>query len=773
MANRELSRSNQRNHPKRSKSAPTKRPKKKRHLFLKTILGLFILGIVGLAAGLGLFIYYAHSAPAISDSKLSATVSSKLYDSDGNLFEDLGAETRVEVSATDVPQTLADAVVSVEDKRFYSHIGVDPVRIIGSLFHNVSSGGLQGGSTLTQQLIKLSYFSTKASDQTLKRKAQEAWLAIQVERKKSKQEILTYYINKVYMANGIYGMETASETYFGKKLDKLTLAQSALLAGMPQAPSAYDPYQHPEAAKQRRDTVLYTMLDNKKITKAEYTAAKATPITDGLQTLSTDNSQRKIVDNYVKEVISEVKEKTGKDIYTDGLSIYTNLDLDEQTKLYNIVNTDDYVTYPDSDMQVAATLVDPKTGKVKAQIGGRHIADNVYLGNNLAVNTTRDFGSTVKPITDYGPAIEYLKKSTATTISDTAYDYPGTDIAVNDWDNDYMGSISLRTALYESRNIPAVKMLEEVGKEKSAAFLGKLGIQYKTLEYSNAISSSTTQDGTKYGISTLKMAAAYSAFANGGTYYEPQYINKIVYQDGSEQDFSSSGTKAMEPYTAFMITDILKDVIDKNSMGQNAQIDGLYQAGKTGTSNYTDDELAQIEAKGIYATGSISPDVMFTGYTQNYALSVWTGYNERLTPIYGNGNYVASDVYREMMQYVSADVSNDDWTAPDDVVKSGNEYYVKGSSAYSAQTSSSKAAAAYYSSSVEKAASSASAAASTPSSTVQATEPSTSSTQSAVESASTTSSSSAVENSVASSSAGAAETPASSSAASSVAPVTP
>jgi penicillin-binding protein 1A len=210
-------------------------------------------------------------------------------------------------------------------------------------------------------------------------------------------------------------------------------------------------------------------------------------------------------------------------------------------------------------------------------------------------------------------------------------------------------------------------------------------------------------------------------------------------------------------------------------MGQNAQIEGLYQAGKTGTSNYTDDELAQIEAKGIYATGSISPDVMFTGYTQNYALSVWTGYNERLTPIYGNGNYVASDVYREMMQYVSADVSNEDWTAPDDVVKSGNEYYVKGSSAYSAQTSSSKAAAAYYSSSVEKAASSASAAASTPSSTVQATEPSTSSTQSAVESASTTSSSSAVENSVASSSAGTGvvETPASSSAASSVAPATP
>nr|OTP53166.1 penicillin-binding protein 1A [Enterococcus termitis] len=194
-----------------------KKPKKKR-IFLKIFLGLVILGIVGLLAGVGLFWSYAKDAPKIEDDKLSATVSSKLYDANNEVFEELGAEKREMIKPTDVPQLLKDAVVSVEDKRFYKHSGVDPIRILGSAFSNFKTGGLQGGSTLTQQLIKLSYFSTKEKDQNLKRKAQEAWMAMQLEKEKSKEEILTYYINKVYMANGLYGMETAAQSYFGKPL---------------------------------------------------------------------------------------------------------------------------------------------------------------------------------------------------------------------------------------------------------------------------------------------------------------------------------------------------------------------------------------------------------------------------------------------------------------------------------------------------------------------------------------------------------------------------
>ncbi|HAP8699591.1 TPA: PBP1A family penicillin-binding protein [Enterococcus faecium] len=644
----------------------------KKGLFIKILLGILSFFCILFLAGVGLFWYYAKDAPELTDKKLDATVSSKLYTQDGELFEDLGAEKREKISANELPKTLEDAIVSVEDRRFYKHIGVDPIRIIGSALSNFTSGGLQGGSTLTQQLIKLSFFSTSAEDQTLKRKAQEAWMAVRLEQKKSKQEILTYYVNKVYMSNGLYGMETASEMYFGKKLSELSLPQTALLAGMPQAPSAYDPYVYPDQAKKRRDTVLYTMLQNEKISQTEYDQAVNVPVTDGLQELTQSDDNTKIVDNYVKEVINEVQEKTDKNVYTDGLEIYTNLDLDAQKKLYDIVNTDQYVSYPDDEMQVASTLIDTNTGKVKAQIGGRHIAEDVTLGNNLAVNTSRDFGSTMKPVTDYGPAFEYLKYSTGKTITDAPYNYEGTSTPVGNWDNQYMGTITLRQALYLSRNVPAVKLFNEVGSDKVASFLKNLGIEYSTIHQSNAISSNTEeQDGTKYGASSLKLAAAYAAFANGGTYYKPQYVNKIVFQDGTEETYEPDGKTAMSPETAYMITDILKDTITEGT-GTNAQIAGLYQAGKTGTSNYTDDEYAKLGiSSGVY------PDILFAGYTPNYSISVWTGYNKKMTPVTSESSHVASDVYRELMQYVSANVTNTDWEMPSGLIRVGGELYYK------------------------------------------------------------------------------------------------
>lgn len=644
----------------------------KKGLFIKILLGILSFFCILFLAGVGLFWYYAKDAPELTDKELDATVSSKLYTQDGELFEDLGAEKREKISANELPKTLEDAIVSVEDRRFYKHIGVDPIRIIGSALSNFTSGGLQGGSTLTQQLIKLSFFSTSAEDQTLKRKAQEAWMAVRLEQKKSKQEILTYYVNKVYMSNGLYGMETASEMYFGKKLSELSLPQTALLAGMPQAPSAYDPYVYPDQAKKRRDTVLYTMLQNEKISQTEYDQAVNVPVTDGLQELTQSDDNTKIVDNYVKEVINEVQEKTDKNVYTDGLEIYTNLDLDAQKKLYDIVNTDQYVSYPDDEMQVASTLIDTNTGKVKAQIGGRHIAEDVTLGNNLAVNTSRDFGSTMKPVTDYGPAFEYLKYSTGKTITDAPYNYEGTSTPVGNWDNQYMGTITLRQALYLSRNVPAVKLFNEVGSDKVASFLKNLGIEYSTIHQSNAISSNTEeQDGTKYGASSLKMAAAYAAFANGGTYYKPQYVNKIVFQDGTEETYEPDGKTAMSPETAYMITDILKDTITERT-GTNAQIAGLYQAGKTGTSNYTDDEYAKLGiSSGVY------PDILFAGYTPNYSISVWTGYNKKMTPVTSESSHVASDVYRELMQYVSANVTNTDWEMPSGLIRVGGELYYK------------------------------------------------------------------------------------------------
>jgi len=603
------------------------------------------------------------------------------------LITEFGSETREKITASEIPQLLEDAIVSVEDRRFYQHIGVDPIRIVGSALSNATTGGMQGGSTLTQQLIKLSFFSTSAEDQTLRRKAQEAWMAVRLEQMKSKQEILTYYINKVYMSNGVYGMQTAAMKFYGKPLAELDLAQTALIAGLPNAPSAFDPFAHPDNAKSRRDVVLGAMLENEKITQAEYDAAVAEDIQEGLQDNPRENQEWKYFDNYFNEVIAEVKEKTGKDVYTDGLDIYTNVDIDAQKRLYDIVNSDDYVDYPDDKMQVAATLVDVNTGKVTAQIGARNVDD--VLANNLAVNVARDFGSTVKPITDYGPAFQFLQDSTGRMILDEPYTYKGTNIPVYNWDRQYMGNITLRTALAESRNVPAVKLFDEVGADNIADFLSGLGIEYDTITQSNAISSNTDKlDGTKYGISSLKMAAAYAAFSNGGTYYEPQYVNKIVMQDGTEDEesFKVSGQEAMDDTTAYMVTDILKDVISVGT-GTNAQIDGLYQAGKTGTSNYTDDQLAQLDtSNGAY------PDITFAGYTPSYSLAVWTGYNDKMTPITDSSTHVASDVYRELMRYVSASVENTDWTMPDGLTRIGRELYLEGTytqPSYSAPSSSS------------------------------------------------------------------------------------
>lgn len=655
-------------------------PKKKSGHFFGKLFGIvFGIGILAFLCGLGLFIFYAKDAPALNELSLDATVSSKIYAANGDVITDIGSENREKISSTEIPQLLEDAIVSVEDKRFYRHIGIDPIRIVGSVISNVRSGGLQGGSTLTQQLIKLSYFSTKASDQTLKRKAQEAWLAVKLEREKSKQEILTYYINKVYMSNGVYGMQTAAKAFFGKPLNELNLPQTALLAGLPNAPTLYDPYAHPDAAKQRRDIVLLTMLQNKKISKSEYEQAIATPINDGLlATPANQNQDWKYYDNYIKQVIEEVKEKTGKNIYTDGLKVYTNLNIDAQKKLYDIVNSDQYVNYPDSNMQVAATLMDVNTGKVLAQIGGRNIPAGTILGYNLAVSTARDFGSTVKPITDYGPAFEYLKYSTGKMIDDAPYTYAGTNIQLKNWDNQYYGYITLRKALYLSRNVPAAKLFADVGVKNVKKFLSGLNIEYPELQQFNAISSNSgTQDGTKYGVSSLKMAAAYAAFANGGTYYEPQYVNKITYQDGSEQTFDAEGTKAMEATTAYMITDILKDVITYGT-GTNAAIEGLYQAGKTGTSNYTTEELANMDdSNGAY------PDISFVGYTPNYSLAVWTGYNDRKTPITDDSTHVATDVYRELMTYLTQNGENKDWKMPSGLVRYGRELYLSNSKSYS------------------------------------------------------------------------------------------
>ena len=636
------------------------------------LLTLFIAAIM---LGGGLFLYYVSKAPALSESKLVATTSSKIYDNKDELIADLGSERRVNAQANEIPTELVNAIVSIEDHRFFNHRGVDTIRILGATLRNLrGGGGLQGASTLTQQLIKLTYFSTSTSDQTLSRKAQEAWLAVQLEQKATKQEILTYYINKVYMSNGNYGMQTAAQNYYGKDLKDLSLPQLALLAGMPQAPNQYDPYSHPEAAQERRNLVLSEMKGEHYITAEQYEKAINTPITDGLQSLKSANTYPPHMDNYLKEVIDQVEQETGYNLLTTGMEVYTNVDSNVQQRLWDIYNTDEYVNYPDDELQVASTIVDVTNGKVIAQLGARHQSSNVSFGINQAVETNRDWGSTMKPITDYAPALEYgIYDSTAAMVRDVPYNYPGTDTPVYNWDKSYFGNITLQYALQQSRNVPAVETLDKVGLDRAKTFLNGLGIDYPSIHYANAISSNTTESDKKYGASSEKMAAAYAAFANGGIYRKPMYVNKVVFSDSSSKEFSDPGTRAMKETTAYMMTEMMKTVLTYGT-GRGAYLSWLPQAGKTGTSNYTDDEIERY----IKNSGYVAPDEMFVGYTRKYSMAVWTGYSNRLTPIVGDAFYVAAKVYRSMMTYLSEDDYPGDWTMPEGLYRSGEFIFKNG-----------------------------------------------------------------------------------------------
>ena len=645
-------------------------------------IGLLTLFVICVIAGGGLFAYYVSSVPKLTENKLQSTNSSKIYDRNGSLIADLGSEKRESASTDEIPITLVNAITSIEDKRFFTHRGIDVYRIMGAAINNLRHNSTQGGSTLDQQLIKLAYFSTNTSDQTLKRKSQEIWLSLQMERQYTKQEILTFYVNKVYMGNGYYGMKTAAKSYFGKELGDLSVAQAALLAGIPQAPTQYDPYANPDAAKERRNTVLNEMYEDKNISKEEYVQAKATDISDGLLPLTNKASYEPYLDNYIKQVIEQVSTEANADIYSAGLDVYTNLDPDIQKYIWNVYNSNDYIAYPDDKFQVASTIIDVTNGRVVAQLGSRHQDENIALGTNQAVQTDRDWGSTMKPITDYAPAIEKrVYTNTGTTVYDTPYNFPGTSTPVYNWDRKYYGSISLTYAIQQSRNVTAVKALQATGLDYAQSFLKDLGIEYPEMFYSNAISSSTTSSDPKYGASSEKMAAAYASFANGGTYYKPSYIKSIKFEDGSTKSYDSKGVEAMSPQTAYMMNSMLKQVLTGGTATE-AYVPGTINAGKTGTSNYSDDEYYQVQKESGVYTDLIVPDETFVGYNTKYAMAIWTGYKNRKTPLYGSDLNIAKQIYGLTSRYLNQmyGAGSKDFDMPSGVYNNGSYVFLTGSS---------------------------------------------------------------------------------------------
>ncbi|MCC4323629.1 PBP1A family penicillin-binding protein [Limosilactobacillus reuteri] len=625
---------------------------------IKKIL-LWVAGIVVLlmVASAALFFYYASSAPKISRSDLTSQSITTIYDDQNRVISRLGAQKREYAKDNQIPKQLKNAVVSIEDRRFYKHHGVDTIRILGAATSNVfgRSAGMQGGSTLTQQLVKLSVFSTAASDRTLKRKAQEAWLAINVEQHFSKSQILDFYINKVYMGNGIYGMQTAAQYYYGKDLKDLDLSQLALLAGMPQSPTYYNPLvSNTKYATQRRNEVLNAMVRSNYITQSQANQAASESVTAGLDpdhgNISGSGTavDSKVVDPYVKQVLADLQAQ-GYNPYSDGLKVHTNLDLDAQQHLYDAANKN--VQFQNDKMQAGVAVTDPHNGQIIAMLGGRHTGNVVY-GLNRAVQSNRSSGSTAKPLMDYGPAIEYLQWPTFKSIADTRFVFPGTNTVLHDFDKKYKGNMTMREALVQSRNVPAIRALQAVGIKRATSFLDGLGISQKQ--------PYTLQNGIALYISPLQVSAAYAAFANGGTYYKPYYISSITTQDGAVKQFNPKGKRAMNKATAYMITDMLKGVFtDSQGSATDARLDGVNQAGKTGTTNYPGNS----SQSGVM-------DSWMAGYTKNYSIAVWTGYDHPLEP--GGSiseQYVKSAqlLYKDLMQYLDSQNHASDWTMPDTV----------------------------------------------------------------------------------------------------------
>lgn len=626
----------------RYQNKKAKRKRAQRKVFLPvSLLVVTVFAIIG-----SVLISFISTAPELDPDRLKQNAASTLYDMNGETAGTLsGSELRKPVKIEQIPEHVQNAFIAVEDVRFKEHNGLDFKRLGGAVVSNVTEGfGSQGGSTITQQLVKNSFLEP---EKTLKRKVQEAWLALQLEKAYTKDQIFEMYINKIYFGSGAYGIGTAAEVYFSKPVEKLTIAEAALLAGLPQRPSGYDPFKYPEKAEKRRNIVLAQMQKYGFITKADLNKAKQVAVTDMLHPGKKENKHTAFIDTVIAEAIKlGVSEH---DLFNGGLNIYTTMDQAAQAYTEQLLATNEAIPFPDDNMQAGVVLLDTKTGEVRAIGGSRN--SETKRGFNFATQLERQPGSTIKPVLAYGPGIETKKWSTFKQFEDEPLEISGK--AIKNWDDRYHGSVSMRFALQESYNIPAVKAFLESGGDEAKSFAAKLGINLEEVYPAYAIG------GFKHGISPMQLAGAYSAFGNNGVYHKPRTIKKIVYPDGAEIAPENKPVRAMSNYTAYMVTDMLKQVVEKGT-GEMAKVAGLPIAGKTGTTNLP---------AGINGEGT--SDAWFAGYTTNYTAAVWTGYQKTTAETYIKKEHddLSKLIFKALMAHVSQNIDTPDFVMPDSVVE--------------------------------------------------------------------------------------------------------
>ena len=620
--------------------------KKKQPIWKKiikiTLLLLLILFLSGTAVGA----YWIATAPDIDEEQLTVPFASTLYDKNGDQFANLSSdEKRQEVRFEELPDLLIDAVTATEDVRFFDHNGIDVRRIGGAIRGNFTGGfGSQGASTITQQVVERAFLS---NEKKISIKVQEMWMAMKLERQYSKEEIMEMYLNSIFYGSHSYGVAQAAETYFGKEdLNDLTLPEAAILAGLPQRPTAYNPFENPELTEERMNTVLNLMVRHGKITEAEADEARSVDVTS---LLTEDRPDPTPYDAFIDQVRQEIDEKLDDvELDADGLKVYTTLDPDAQPYVESLLDEEESsISYPDNT-QGAMVVLDTQSGAIQA-IGG---SLNNEGGFNYATRGTTQAGSTAKPIMSYGPAIEYNQMSTYHQLDDEGpYEIEGSN-PIRNATRTYNGWVTARYALQQSLNVPAVKLMEEVGPENSKEFAENLGFEFDSdyLDLREAIG------GTETEVTPMQMAGAYSAFGNEGNYTEPYAVTKVEFSDGREIDLTPESEQVMEDYTAYMVTDMLKSVVSSGT-GTNAAVSGLDVAGKTGTTTMDGQEGSR--------------DAWFVGYTTNYTIAAWTGgYDSE-----GGGRVPLQDttlsqqIFRQTMSHLSEGIDTPDFTRPDSVVE--------------------------------------------------------------------------------------------------------
>jgi len=609
------------------------------------IIALFIIaGIVALILLVDTGSWKSFAPQKLTNYKQTLYV----YDSNSEVVAGIySLENRTPISIGDLPEHVKNAFIAIEDARFYKHFGIDLIRFFGSAWQNIKTMSFaEGFSSISQQIIKLTHLTT---EKTINRKVQEVYLTLKLEKEYTKSEILEMYLNTVNFGNGAYGIEAAAESYFAKHASELTISEAALLAGIINRPGYYAPHINYEASVERRNLVLSMMAENDFITAEEAEQAKK-----DVPKLIISRPSNEQFNQYVDAVISNAAgllSMTYDEIASGGFRIYTTLDSKLQGYCQELFQNQELFP-PNAEDGVqcegSCVVLSPHDGSVIALIGGR---DYVGRGINRAVDSLRQPGSAIKPVLVYAPAIEKHSYNGASLINDEPINISGYE--PSNYGNDFKGWMSLRYALAESVNIPAVRVLNAIGLDDAKAYAESAGIKFDP-EDNNL---SLALGGFKYGVSCLNLAASYVPFSNGGEYYPPYMIKRIEDSYGKVvYEHESQPSNVLSSATAFMISDILKSAVSWGT-AKRAAVEGVPIAGKTGTVSYK--------------SGMGVNDAWTCCYTTDYVLAIWNGFDmpddKHFMPSSATGGKYPAMMAHEILAYIYQDETSQDFIKPENV----------------------------------------------------------------------------------------------------------